>query len=235
MQLSKLEYRVYETLRRNNINAFKVKDLSLLLNINKTQAYNIIKALKKKKVVKKIGGYLVLYDTDDFVTATSVHSPSYLSFLTALNYYGFSDNLSNKIFIATTKYSRNINNFNYITISRERFFGYVSIGEIVIADKEKAIIDSLLFPKYAGGLSEIIKCINAGINQLNIDKLINYAERVKSKAVLRRLRYILQELKIKTAKIGKLKEKIGEGYEMLDSNLPRKNNLNKDWLLDINT
>jgi len=40
-------------------------------------------------------------------------------------------------------------------ISKKRFFGYVSIGNITIAEKEKAIIDSLLFPKYAGGIKEV--------------------------------------------------------------------------------
>ena len=136
-----------------------------------------------------------------------------------------------KIFLASTKYSKEIENLKFITISKKRFFGYEQIGDIVIADKEKAIIDSLLFPKYSGGISEIIKGFN--IESLNLEKLIKYAIRVDCKAVLRRLGYILEE-KGEKRNLSKIKKLIGKGYELLDPSLPRKNNFNKQWLLDVN-
>ena len=156
MQLSKLESEMYEALRRSSVVVFRIRDLCLLLNFSKIKAYNLVKALKRKKIIKRVGnGFLSFADVNEFLIATTINYPSYLSFWTALNYYGFSDQTPNKIFLATTKYTKEINGFKYITVSKNRFFGYTKIGDLVIAEKEKAIIDSLLFPKYSGGIKEI--------------------------------------------------------------------------------
>ena len=236
MQLSKLDNLVYEELKKNNLNIFKIRDICLILKIKKTKAYNIVKSLKKKKVLKTVGkNFLAIKGTDEFIIAASLNNPSYISFWTALNYYGFSDQTPKKIFLVTTKYTKEINNFKYVTLSKKRFFGYQSIGEIIIAEKEKAIIDSLLFPKYAGGITEIKKAIIKALPELIIKKLIDYAIQIENKAVLRRLGFILENLKYSKAEMNKLKRRIGKGYELLDPSLKRKNNLNKKWLLDINT
>ena len=118
-------------------------------------------------------------------------------------------------------------------IRRKRFFGYYRIGEIIIAEKEKAIIDSLLLPKYSGGIKEITKCIKNSSEEINIKKLIDYAEKMQSKSVLRRLGYIL-ETGGKKGGLNNINKKIGRGYELFDPNLKKRNNLNKKWLLDVN-
>ncbi len=235
MQLSKLESEVYEKLRKNGLLIFRIKDLLLLLNLSKIKAYNLIKALKRKGAIKPVGkGFLSFANANEFLIATTINSPAYISFWTALNYYGFSDQTPNKIFLATTKYTKMVNNFKYITLSKNRFFGYKKIGDLVIAEKEKAIIDSLLFPKYSGGIKEITKSFRAALSELDHKKLINYAIKVKNKAVMRRLGFILESLNYKQ-NTKKIINYIGKGYELLDPTLKRKNNLNKKWLLDINS
>src|SRR3989344_1683497 len=234
MQLSKLESEAYENLRRNGVLIFRIKDICLLLKINKIKAYNIVKALKIKGVLKKIGkGFLAVKGGDEFVMATTINHPSYISFWTALNYYGFSDQTPNKLFLVTTKYTKPINNFKYVTLSKDKFFGYTKIGDLVIAEKEKAIIDSLLFPKYSGGIKEVSKRLQVALKELDYEKLISYAFKIKSKVVLRRLGFILESLNCKKY-LNKIKRNIGKGYELLDPSLKRRNNLNKEWLLDIN-
>lgn len=235
MQLSKLESYAVEKINDNNFRVFKIKDLCLVLSIDRTKAYNIIKALKRKNIIRKAGKrFFALKGTDEFIIATAINSPSYISFWSALNYYGFSDQTPRKIFIVATKQAKEIDNIRYITFSKKRFFGYIRIGEIIIADKEKSIIDSLLFPKYSGGIKEIIKCLDKGIKDINMDKLLDYALKIENKLVLRRLGYILDEKFRMNKKLNIIRKKIGKGYELLDPNLMKKNNLNKKWLLDIN-
>src|SRR3989344_3076871 len=102
MQLSKLENRAYEMLRNNKFLVFRAKDVSLLMGLKKTAAYNIIKSLKKKNAIKTIrSGLFSFEDGNEFVLATSIHFPSYISFWSALSYHGFTDNMPKKIFIAT--------------------------------------------------------------------------------------------------------------------------------------
>ncbi|EFK96344.1 Predicted transcriptional regulator [sediment metagenome] len=233
-QLSKLEQLAYNELLKNKMLVFKPLDLSRLLGMKIQKTYNLIKSLKKKKVINTTGKrFLSLKNTDEFVIAPSINPPSYISFLTALNYYNFSDETPKMIFLVTTKQSKQIKNFRYVTFSKKRFFGYHSVGNIVIAQKEKAIIDSLLIPKYSGGIKEIIRCLDSSIETININKLIDYAIQMQSKAVNRRLGYIIEKGGYKTD-LNKLKKRVGKGYELLDPSLKRKNNFNKTWLLDIN-
>ena len=235
MQLSKNESSVYDGLRKNKIFVFRVLDICRLLKISTSKAYNLIKSLKNKKIIKTVGKrFFTFNDIDDFFIATRIHFPSYISFLTALNYYGFSDHISKKILLATTKYTYDIGNFRYVTLSRKRFFGYKNIDEIVIAEKEKAIVDSLLFPKYSIGMREVVKSVEGALREINIEKLIDYAFRVNSKVVLRRLGYILDNLNFDDKYLSKLRKGIGKGYELFDPSLPKSNNLNKKWLLRIN-
>ena len=233
MQLSKTEDKIINELKRLNLEIFTIKDLKLIFKFGSVKSYNLIKALKRKNVIKKEKGYIVLKGTDQFVEGISINSPSYISFWSALNYYGYSDQMPNKIFIASVKYSRETESFKYVTLKSQKFFGYKSVGNIIIAEKEKAIIDSLMFPKYAGGIREINESLKSALNDLNKSKLIDYAIKTKSKAVIRRLGFLLQVNGYN--KTLRLKDKIGKGYEILDPSLKRSNNLNKEWMLDINT
>jgi predicted transcriptional regulator of viral defense system len=233
MNLSKLENKAYEKIKESGLTVFNISDISLLLEIKKQKAYNLIKSLKKKKIINSINnGKFVLSETNEFEIASSINFPSYISFWSALNYYGFSDNTPKKIFIVTTKYSKEKNNFKFITLSKKRFFGYTSIGKITLAEKEKAIIDSLLMPKYAGGIKEIKISLEKALKEIDIKKLIDYAIKINSKAVVRRLGFLLDQLNIKYPK--KIEKLIGKGYELLDPSLKKRNNLNKKWLLDVN-
>ena len=235
MQLSALESKAYEALRGNGLSVFRTVDVSTLLRLDKTGTYNLIKALKKKGEIKSIkNGLYAFKDISEYVIGAQLNWPSYLSFRSALNYYGFTDNNPKTIYFAATRYHRQTQDYKYVMLSRKRFFGYVSAGDVVIADKEKVIIDSLLFPKYAGGIAEIRGCLERSLGELNISKLVDYALRMESKAVLRRLGFLLEENGVGNKRLQELEKKIGKGYERLDPGLERQNKLNERWLLDVN-
>jgi len=233
MQLSKNEEKAYVLLRKNKLQVFKTKDVSLLLNINKTKTYNLIKALKNKKVIEAFSsGIYSFKDIDDFVVGAYLNWPSYVSFLSALNYYGFSDNWPKKITYVSTKYKKH-ERFEYVCLSNKRFFGYRKEGNIILAEKEKAFVDSLLFPKYSGGIKEISRLLNENFDILDIDRLIDYSFKIESKMVLRRLGFIL-EAKLNKQQIKLLLGKIGRGVGFLDPALRTRKNLNNKWLLYTN-
>lgn len=235
MQLSKMEYQACTILKDQHLIVFSPQDLQLLLKLSLTQTYNLMKALKKKRAIQKIGNNrFALTGSDELVMAASLHFPSYISFWSALSYYGFSDQLPKTIFLATTCYHSKINSFQYVTMTQNRFFGYHLIGKITLAEKEKAFVDSLLFPKYAGGIKEIKNCLSSAKTQLSLPKLIHYALKMKSKILLRRAGFLLEQVGIARSKLSLLKRSIGQGYEKLDQSLPRKNNWNAYWLLDVN-
>ncbi len=233
MQISKTENLAIETLKKNKLEIFKLNDLALLLEFDKTKTYNLIKALKKKKIIEAVSsGIYCLEDANDFEIGIYFNSPSYVSFLSALNYYGFSDNNPKKITFVSTKYKKH-KKFEFICLSKKRFFGYKKEGDIVIGEIEKVFVDSLLFPKYSGGIKEISRLLIGNLDKLNMNKLIDYSLRVESKMVLRRLGFILGENLDKKNK-EKLFKKIGKGVGFLDPNIKTRRNLNKEWLLYTN-
>ncbi len=193
MQLSKAENKVYETLKGAGFVLFTVRDVCQILSIKKTKAYNLIKALKKKECIKKWGAQFSFVDADEFVIAHLLHFPSYISLWSALQYYGLSDQMPKKIFLITTKYRKPIDNFVYVTVASYRYFGYQKVGDITIAEKEKAIVDALYFPKYCGGLNEIYKSITNGWQDLDKKKLLSYARQMKSKTIIKRLKHAIRQ------------------------------------------
>lgn len=233
MQISKTENLAIETLKKNKLKFFKLNDLALLLEFDKTKIYNLIKALKKKKIIEAVSsGIYCLEDANDFEIGVYFNSPSYVSFLSALNYYGFSDNNPKKITFVSTKYKKH-KKFEFICLSKKRFFGYKKEGDIVIGEIEKVFVDSLLFPKYSGGIKETSRLLIGNLDKLNMNKLIDYSLKVESKMVLRRLGFILDE-KLDKKNKEKLLKKIGKGVGFLDPNIKTRRNLNKEWLLYTN-
>lgn len=230
MQISKLESKALEQLKDMKI--FRLVDLIELLSLTQTQAYNLIKSLKLKRIITKIRqGLYAITGTDEMLIANRMSWPSYISLWTALNYYGLTEQVPKKIFSITTRYIKNKGSFQFITVKTNRFFGYTKVGEITIAEPEKAVIDSLLFPNYAGGIKEVSKCLE-NPKLFDKNKLFDYALKIQSKAVLRRLSYLLDSKGIKVP--ANIRGMIGKGYELLDPTLKKKNNYNKEWLLDIN-
>ena len=123
MQLSKKQERAYSLLKQSRVDVFRTKDLCLLLHLPSVDVYNLLKSLKSKKVIQKYGTFYAFSDVNELVIATAVHFPSYLSFWTALGYYGWSDQLPRTVYLSTTKYAPLQGSFQYITLTKKRFFG----------------------------------------------------------------------------------------------------------------
>ncbi len=233
MQLSKLENLALESVKELQI--FRAKDLSLLLGFKITKIYNIIKSLKRKEAINQIAnGVFALKNVDEFTIGCRLNWPSYISFWSALNYYGFSDQNPKIIFLASTRYKKQVKQFKFVTIDKERFFGYTRLGNSTIADKEKTIIDCLLFPKYCGGIKEVENAIKYGLKKIIIRKLVKYTIKVKSKAVVRRLGFLLEKNNLGKSFLKHLEKAKGRGFELLDPTRPKKKNFDKNWLLDVN-
>ncbi|MBU1199371.1 MAG: hypothetical protein KKF46_00870 [Nanoarchaeota archaeon] len=229
MQISKGESNALEILKTNNLEVFSIKDLKLLLSLKPTKVYNLIKSLKNKGFIEVIRkGLYCIRGTDEMIIASRIVYPSYISFLSALNYYELTEQVSKKITLATTKRKKH-KDYAFATLSKDKFFGYTHIDKIIISEKEKALIDSLYLPRYAGGIKTIITCFT---KKLNKKKLYEYAMRMKSKAVIRRLGYILDYLHIEFK--FNLRKKIGKGYELLEPSKERKYKYDKKWMLDVN-
>ncbi|MBS3121287.1 type IV toxin-antitoxin system AbiEi family antitoxin domain-containing protein [Candidatus Woesearchaeota archaeon] len=233
---------VLSTLSEKNKNIFNVDDVAAILHEKRSSIIKLLHDLTKKRWLFRIskGIYLILpleagampkFTEHEFILASRLISPYYISYWSALNYYGLTEQVSKTIFIATLK--RKLEKeimglkFRFITLNKNKFFGFKAMQLnnhiIKIAEVEKAIIDCLDLPRNCGGIVEVIKAIDEAKKEIDFNKLIAYAKKMQNAAILNRLGYILELLGIK-ANI-----KPSKHYVMLDTISKKKGIYNKKW------
>ncbi len=126
-------------------------------------------------------------------------TPGYVSYWSALHSYGFTEQVPLMVYVATTRKKPPVEyagqRFRFVAIHPRKFFGYrrEQVGglPVLIADEAKALIDSLSEPEYAGGITEVAKALRAAIETVDLNTLIEYANRIGDKTLGSRLGYIL--------------------------------------------
>src|SRR3989344_3553087 len=182
--LSKMEYKIVSELALKKISIITIDNISKIFKVKKKKLWDIIYRLKKKGWLERIekGKYMTIpfhakegWLEHPFILVSNLIKNYYISYRTALSYYGLTEQIPVYIYIATTerknklKYKLQNYIFRFIRINKKKFFGYkkeiIDNKEVCIAEKEKAIIDCLDKEKYSGTITEIIKALN--INLIN--------------------------------------------------------------------
>lgn len=180
---------------------------------------------------------------NELIIASHLVSPYYISYWTALSYYGYTDQPSRTIYIATTKQKRpiTINGliYRFVQLQIHKFFGQaqVWIGEkrVNMVEKEKAIVDALDHPELSGGIIQVVKGLWRGRDELDLNKLVDDALRMSNRAIAKRLGYLLQRLRLGTEQhFAKLEKKLSAGYAVLDPLSPRQGRHDTKWLVIAN-
>jgi predicted transcriptional regulator of viral defense system len=175
---------------------FSSQDLRSILNIrNDNTLYKATEGLLKSGVIKKIAKgkyYLSINKPDELQIANFLYSPSYISFESALNFYGILIQASYPITSATPLRAFHTTvderEFNYSHLGPKLYFGYVKKNEVFIASPEKALADELYL--VSKGIKDIdtaeldLKMINkkifsSVIKKFGYEPLNNLIKRIK--------------------------------------------------------
>ena len=129
--------------------------------------------------------------------------------------------------------------FQFIYHNESHFFGEKktwidSFNKVSCSDIEKTRIDCLFKPDYAGGIVEVARAIYSTKEKLNYSKLLEYAVRFNSQAVIKRLGYILELFEIETDIIEELQKMKTASYVVLDNELPKTGKRNSRWSIQQN-
>lgn len=237
---------VIKELLYEDIYYFTPDFLSHYLNLKKERVYNLLKTLQRNDLVKRIekGKYLVLgFEPERTLSrpnyiGNKIVTPSYVSFWNALNFYGFTEQVPRRINFVTTKRKDDVTfegyRFKYVRLKPQRFFGYTREGEefsFLIADREKAIIDSIFLPKYAGGMEETYKALKRAINDIEKDKLTDYAIKMENKSLCARLGFLLKSMGEKSEK---LKRNLPKSPIKLDPSKKKEGETDNEWKIYMN-
>jgi len=199
-----------QQLRQHDLLYFTPSLLADLFGLERRRAYRLIARLKAEGLIAEVekGKFLLLgleperVLSNPLFIASHLVTPAYVSYWSALHFYGFTEQVPLTTFVATTKKKRPVTfrdfRFRFVTIKPRKFFGYrrEMVGDlpVLIADEAKAIVDSLDQPRYAGGIAEVAKALRVALEVVDVPTLVEYANRMGDRSLGSRLGYLLEAL-----------------------------------------
>ncbi len=251
--LTNKESFLISSLARSDKKVFTIEDAKAIAG---EPVIKMLSSLTRKKWVLRLkrGLYIIVpldigvkgadsFIMHNFVIASKLAEPYYIGYWSALNYYGFSDQIPNATFIATTTARKELKILDaaylFVQVSKSGFFGTTAIeieGEkIRISDRNKTIADCLDHPEYGGGIDEIARSIYFSIEEIDIKKIVSCALQIGNITIIKRLGYILDAchlLEKYNAALNKVA--LSKGYSLLEPVSPKKGKYNERWLLLVN-
>ena len=251
--LSKRGAFLLSTLAGQNKNIFTVDEARKIL---KESPKKVVSALIENKWILhlKRGLYAIVpldigpkgaddFIVHDFIIASYLTTPYFISFWSSLNYYGFSDQIPTTIFVASNKSLKPLkilnSKFLFIRLIKNKFIGITKIKikdrDILIADKNKTIADCLDHPEHSGGIEEVARSIYFNHGELAFDKIKFYAFKMKNMTILKRLGYIFERTGLMDEYMEHFQDiKLTTGYSKLDTISKSSGKYNEKWKLLIN-
>jgi predicted transcriptional regulator of viral defense system len=159
---------------------FHAKTLKNILGIRKKSVlFSIIKKLIKAGILSRIEKNKYLLEKKnvrDFILANFLYQPSYISFESALNFYGIISQFPYEISSATTKrpVEKQFQNkiFTYAHIQKNLSWGYEKKDNFIIASPEKALLDQLYLSSKGYKKINMDECDFTNINKSRLKKYL---------------------------------------------------------------
>jgi predicted transcriptional regulator of viral defense system len=186
------------------------------------------------------------YSGDPYLTARKLGGSAacFISHASAMEIHRMVTQPQLVVFVSSTKRirSRTLHGteFRFIFIQPEDYFGtekhWVTKQESVdISDLERTIIDGLRQPEYCGGVTEVAKGLWMRQQDMQPTKLVDYALRLGTGAVSRRLGYLLELYRVAPeSELARLRNVLTATYVPLDPVLPKDGPLLRRWRLQLN-
>lgn len=236
---------IAQTLQQDELFAFSSRTMAALFGLNKVQASQLLGRLEAAGLIRRVerGKHLLLGLSPEQVLSNPLYigcnlvTPGYISFWSALHYHGFTEQAPQTTLIATTRRKSPLTldglRFQFVNLQPKAFFGYrreLHAGlPIVVANEEKAILDSLSLPAYAGGMAEAAKALHNALDDLDFETLVEYTRALGSPSLGSRLGFLLESF-------GRPVEGLAttQGPVNLDPHRPRQGSYNPRWRIYAN-
>lgn len=243
-------------LTRQGKRLFAFNDAAKIYGTSNSGLHRLLSRLVKRRWLQRMerGKYLILpfeagregeWTEHEFIIASYLIDPYYIGFRSALNYYGYTEQVSRTVFIASTrrksKPALEISGVTYrfVYMSERKFFGETEVildkHRVNISEPEKTIVDCLDRLRYCGGAAEVAKALWYGRDELDFVKLAEYARKSGNRAVSQRLGYLLETLSPdRDEAIAILRDGISSGYAPLDTLANTEGRYLDRWKILIN-
>jgi len=167
------------------------------------------------------------------ITPTS--GDAYISGFSAAEHWGLTEQIFRTVIVLTTQAVANrkpkiqSTEFWIKKVAKSRFFGTQAVWrervKIQVADQLKTIVDMLDEPAIGGGARMVENILRAYLAspEKDLERLLNYAKRMKNGAILKRLGYLLERSDFPDEHLlSKMSDGLTTGNAKLDPSIPSK-------------
>lgn len=223
---------------------FNMNDVNKFYN-NIDSARSAVKRLLKQKLVLKIRNNLYTCANgmgplaNRFQVASAITDTSYVSYHTAMEYYGTYNQVYYEVYVSSdTKFNNfEFDGYRYIYVPSKLNIGIInqSNNNIKITDLERSIVDCIKNMDKISGIEEIISIIEDS-PILNEEKIAIYLEEYNNKFLYQKAGFLLENI-YSTSNLSKeffesCLSHIGKSCRYLTSDY-KKGTFNKKWNLII--
>ena len=170
--------------------------------------------------------------------------PYYIGYFTMYNYWGFTEQIPQTVFVLNTKRSceKMIGQvlFKAVKIDNKKYYGVKKIKientQVCISDKERTLVDFIYNP--IGSFNNIENVLKETIKKIDVNKFIKYLQKFPVTTVKKRAGYLLEKIGCDESilkRLGRSIAKDDQTYVVLDpTKKSRKGTISKEWRIIVN-
>ncbi len=252
--LNPREQEVISRLSYEKVTVITQEEFDKLFGYLKSIRAKTLYRLSKKGILKKIKNGVYLYSPLEAGPAGSnineflippLFFPKknyYIGYSTMYNYYGFTDQLFQTMYILNTSTQKEkvVSNmrFKMIKIAPKRLYGFETIKikdtDVIVSDREKTLIDLFYFSEPVGGLKKAFEILKSDVmgKKTDIARLIKYAVKSSNTALIKRIGIALEECRVSDGMLSPLLKAVKKTSLInIYPSQSRKGSINKKWMV----
>jgi predicted transcriptional regulator of viral defense system len=138
-------------------------------------------------------------DSNPLAAGALLAPHSFFSFGTACTYHGLTDQVFSEVYLVTQVRRRpklvRGKRYVFVAVTEDRFFGFTELkvlgATVQMATVERALVDALSRPRYAGGIGEVSGMVVRASRRVSWNALLDSLRRFGESALIQRLGYLL--------------------------------------------
>jgi len=226
------------------IDIFHFNEVEQQINKKFENLNEVLENLVHKEFLSRIerGKFCRANFRDELAIGTFIVQQGAVSYWTALNRHGLTEQFSNTIFIQTTHAKKDKTvfgtSYKFIRIAAGKRTGVIKEGygshAYQITDIDKTIVDCFDLSQYSGGYAELLGAFSQA--KLSSDNMIAYCKAINNIAATKRMGYLAELLDkpgLKTF-IRYAKEQVNPKYNLFDPQGGEKGDFVGEWKLRLN-
>lgn len=253
--LSQKEAEIIARLSYEEKDIITAKELDSYLPANFQYRRKLVCSLKKKRVLIPIkGGVYIFVPLDAVPTGRRVseflipqvffpQNDYYIGYSTMFNYYNFTDQQFQTVYVLSTKISRERTiaglSFKFTKIPSKRMYGLEKIDikgtKVIVSSKERTLVDLIYFNKPVGGIEVASEILERFVKEKKCDikKLVEYTVQFSNIKTRKRIGLILEKARVSDSVLKPLEKSVKDTSLISFSN-SRKGTKNEKWRVIIN-